>query len=311
MSHLKTQPTPTSVPTKTDDGTESRPRAAALRLLLRLGVVLLISTTGACIEFEQLIRVNKDGSGELFQEVRFSRGFFDELATMGTAEDLEKQLLEMKEGFKASPELLASGLQLVDVETIPAAEGNPLPLDGFRYSYRFDDLTKLDLNVFPDLGAAMGMPVVDEEDSTDEEDVLRFEMTSKGKSSIVSLVMFESEEEMQAELDAMNQSRGPAGERSETDDAMLEMAQELLSGFRLKVDLEVVGKIENTNAAAVDDNRVTLIELDFDRMFAQKEDLLSLPEFTGQPTLAQVGLALQDIDGLTIPTTPRVSIEFR
>ncbi len=280
---------------------------------LRLGLALLLAVaSGACVEFEQLIKVNKDGSGELIRSVRISESFVETMSQEGpepSAAEVEEGLAQMEEAFKSDPGTLGAGVRFVDVETIPAAEGSKLPLAGFVFRYEFDDISSLDFSALPDMGQAGGM--AGGEGETSDEDRLAFRFSSKGKKSTVSAVFFESEEQMRAEFEDLDMSEAVESGTDEMADAMLEMMKEMLAGFRIKVAMEVAGKVTSTNAAVIDGNTVTLIEVDFDRLFEQEDKLAGLQGLEGEPSLAQLGLVLQDVDGLTFPMTPEVSVEFK
>ena len=283
---------------------------AVTRLLL---AALLLFGVG-CIEFSQILRIEPGGNGQLIQTFRMGEAFVELIQQEAgelSPEELEQGLAQMKEQFRTNEAELGEGVRFVDVETIPAAEGSPLPFSGFTFTYDFDDVTRLDLSALPSMGDGMGARAGAM--AADDEERLKFRFAKKGKGSVLSVVFFDSEEQMAAALASASEETEQEGAEGleELADGMLDMFKEMLAGFRISVGVEVVGQLVATNAPQVDGSTVTLIELDFDRLLEQEDKLKSLAGGQGEPSLAQLGLLMQEVDGVTFPTTPEVTIEFQ
>src|SRR5690606_25519434 len=69
---------------------------------------------------------------------------------------------------------------------------------------------------------------------------------------------------------------GPAGGPDMSDPAVLNMVQSMFDGFKVAIDVEVLGSIVETNAEYVEGSRITLLEMDLGLLFADQEKLKAL-----------------------------------
>jgi hypothetical protein len=88
-----------------------------------------------------------------------------------------------------------------------------------------------------------------------------------------------------------------------------EMVKTLFRGFKVRLDLEIDGRIVRAVADHVDGNRITLMAFDMDALFADERALARLESVKGSD-LAELRPLLAGVDGITI-NRPIVKIEFR
>ena len=81
------------------------------------------------------------------------------------------------------------------------------------------------------------------------------------------------------------------------------MMKVMMKGMFVDVSLDLAGRIVKTDAPYVQGSRVTLMQVDFDKLLADDAALKKLQNATDIKELAGV-------PGLKVPTSPTVSIEF-
>jgi hypothetical protein len=295
--------TPTPCPHRRSEDARGRARArtplAALTLLLALFGV-------ACVELEQTIQVRPDGSGMVLSDVLFSEKMVAEMAGDGGDWKAmwQEALPRMEESGPAAAAALGEGVRFVSVEDVsrgskPAA----------RFTFAFDDVAELRPNPMAPIAGELGAGGAADEAGGD--DSIRLSLERSGGNAVLSVMLFE-EAELQ---DLADQAAGaPAAEpdelASQMEKAMLEMFQEMLDGFALRLSVEVLGRIVETNATFVDGARVTLFDLDFGKLLDDPQALARLGDGQEEPSLTDLRAAFAGIQGARIDLQPTVRIAF-
>ena len=92
---------------------------------------------------------------------------------------------------------------------------------------------------------------------------------------------------------------------------MMGMIKSMMKGFKINIDLEVVGSIVKTNAEYVNGPRITLLEMDLEALLADEAKFKALQGKIGpDASLSEVKPYLKDIKGIKIDG-PSISVEFR
>ena len=73
---------------------------------------------------------------------------------------------------------------------------------------------------------------------------------------------------------------------------------------------EVAGKITETNAAYSDGKRVTLMEMDFNKLLANPEKMKALTK-ANPKTIEEMKALVKGVDGVKVETAPAVKIKFQ
>ena len=96
-----------------------------------------------------------------------------------------------------------------------------------------------------------------------------------------------------------------------TNPMIMNMIKTMFQGFKINIDLEVVGTIVKTNAEYVNGSRITLLEMDMAALLADEAKLKALQGKIGpDASLTEVKPYLKDIKGIKIDG-PSISVEFR
>ena len=276
-----------------------------------LALALLATMAAGCIQDQKVLKLQRDGSGTLVEEVYMSpqvTGMMEQMAA-GMAEGLKqggvpvdaakaKTALDPLEMFKSDIEKrtaeLGSDVKLVSQLSKTNAQG----WKGYVVTYRFNDITKLNLKLTDqkkddnaEPGKAKGEPLR-----------VTFRKTPR------PMVSFQQAPAPQAaEAPAKPEEAGAA---AKADNAMpAAMMSAMLQGMRMSFIVEVDGKIVNTTSHyRQGNNRIVLLDLPMDKVLGNAAGAKLLEGGKDDPRaldkmreLKIEGLAIEDLSkGLVI-----------
>ena len=276
-----------------------------------LALALLAALSAGCIQDQKVLKLQRDGSGTLVEEVYMSpqvTGMMEQMAA-GMAEGLKqggvpvdaakaKTALDPLEMFKSDIEKrtaeLGSDVKLVSQLSKTNAQG----WKGYVVTYRFNDITKLNLKLTDqkkddnaEPGKAKGEPLR-----------VTFRKTPR------PMVSFQQVPLPQAA--AAPAKPGEAGAGAEANNAMpAAMMSAMLQGMRMSFIVEVDGKIVSTTSHyRQGNNRIVLLDLPMDKVLGNAAGAKLLEGGKDDPRaldkmreLKIEGLAIEDLSkGLVI-----------
>lgn len=164
--------------------------------------------------------------------------------------------------------------------------------EGYRATYSFDDISKIKVGMDqslspPDVTSAKQPPFA-------------FGFDKGAASSMLTIEM--PEQPPTGQLPGLGGGATTEAEKLQAAQA-LAMMKSMMKGLFVDVSMNVDGRVIKTNAPRVDGSRVTLLQIDFDKMLA---DDTSFQKLQGAADLK----ALASVPGLTISAEPKVTIEF-
>ncbi len=324
--------------------TSSLSRNLALATLAVAGLLLT-----SCIENSTVIRVAKDGSGEIFARYYFSpqvsgmlgmmNGFAAQLSgTEGAAGSTapapspEELLKPDQAALEADAAAYGKGVSYERHEYGKNANG----WEGYLVVYRFEDINQLSFNPteppgpFDDLAKSNPAAAAAIEEQTAGKEVespVKFTMAD-GVLTIDTGVSPDTLNEIGEAggslgggggLPGGGAIEGPNG--AQIDPAMaMQMAAGMFQGMRIAYFLRIDGEIAETNATYVDDTLITMSDM-------QPGKMMTDPAFTElvkeaqavqangqQPDEAQVKAMMEKvkgIEGLKIETQEQVTVRFK
>ena len=261
--------------------------------LPRLGLVIIIAAASAgCLRSTTTIDLKADGSGTILQETAVSTQALGMLQGMAGANaqsgDKPPQLFGEEQARKAATTM---GVTFVSGEPIKTGE-----LEGYRARYSFTDISKVSVKM--DQGAdnltasaggdARKPPFAFGFDRTPAASTLTIQMPEQTPGSAGGMPL-------------------PGAATSDADKAQaaqaLAMMKMMMRGLYVDVALNVDGRVIKTNAPYVEGSRVTLMQIDFDKLLgddAAMQKLLTIKDVKG----------LAAIPGLKIVSDPKITVEF-
>jgi hypothetical protein len=306
--------------------------AACRRFMKRSSAVLptiaaAVSLTG-CITFLTEINVRGDGGGTMVQTITMNPGQIKE-SVESAAKQMGATMSELKEETKDKPAPapaadpgeesdfkdkavdLGQGVTFVSAEKIDTKTAA-----GVRVTYAFKDINLLAVNPKPE--AAMGVAGA----GASSKDALKFKFSQMPNGNAVLTVVLpgagpEAPKEQTATPPSAASQEGQAAappevSPGEPDLEMSMMAMQMFKGLRMGLAVTVEGKVVKTNSPYVEGPKVTLLDIDFDRLLADKEAFKAFNDKMG-PSMGddrKMMEALKGLEGLKITTGPEVYIEF-
>jgi hypothetical protein len=266
----------------------------SLRLIFAAFLAML-GLTG-CLQVEKIVKLNADGSGTIEETVVLTKSALAGLQQMaagfggdkgGKAPALPDIADEAK--LKAAAVKMGDGVTLVSSKKVDGEQGQ-----GFTAIYAFTDINKLKLDqnpgdALPDSGKAKA--------SVGKKEPITFHFT-KGSPAELTFAMPVPEFKPKKEQ--------PEG----MEDMAMQMMKQMFKDMRISLALEVQGKITETNAEYRDGSRVTLMDMDFNKLLADPEKFKALAKANPQ-TLQEAKTLIKGLDGVKIETAPEVKIKFQ
>jgi hypothetical protein len=255
-----------------------------------------VAVLSGCLQSRTVISVNADGTGTVEETFLMQRDIVQMLASMGEGESFS--LLDRDE-LERGAEELGDGVQFQSAEEMSTDWGS-----GYRAVYSFDDINTLRVNQNPsDDVPSQGADMGGEQPSAVE--YIQFTMT-RGRPATLEIIMPEPEQEELEPVDEMPEGM-EAPEISEED---MQGLASLYTDMRISVDVVVNGDIVDTNATHHDGNRVTLMDIDFNRILEEPEVMERLAR--QEPgSLSQVEALVNDLPGIKAELNRRIQVRFR
>ena len=259
----------------------------------RLAIVLcLAAISTACLRSTTVISISPDGSGTIVQETGVSPQAMAMLQGMAAGGEQKGMPAEMFGEEHAQKIASTMGVRFVSGEPIKTAQ-----LEGYRARFAFDDVRKLQMKMNQEATAALGGG------KAGGEPPFGFGFERRGDSAILTITMPQEKPEGLSGIGA-GMGGATAGETTPEQNAQaLQMMKMMMQGMFVDISLEVDGRIIKTNAPHVDGSRLTLIQLDFDKLLADESGLTQLQKATDLQSLGNVA-------GLKVITDRTVTVEF-
>ena len=277
-----------------------------LRLLLAAAFCTL--ALSGCLQIESLVKLNPNGSGTLETKLVMSKATVEQMEQMaagfgdlggGKKEGKPAKGFDLldEEKLKASAAAMGEGVTFVGAKKIDNESGS-----GYVATYAFTDINKLKLDQNP--SAQMPTPGgknggAGPEASKKEQVTFKF---TKGPLSELTVNMPTPD----LKAAAKEKDQAAAG----MEEMAMQMMQQMFKDMKVSMAIEVAGTIKETNAEYKDGSRVTLMEMDFNKLLANPEKFKQLAK-KNPKTLQESKALMKGIDGVKVETAPEVKIKFQ
>ena len=262
--------------------------------------VLLVAATATlagCINSTTLIKVKPDGSGTVEQATLVNTGAMKAMMPGMTPPGQGASAINEAD-LKRTAERMGKGVRLVSAE--PTKAGT---FEGVKAVFAFDDINQVALSQDPAMSGSTSDTPFGGAAPPPPENPVKFSLKRNGGTSVLT-VQFQ-DKPVPADKPM------PQGGPDMTDPTVLNMVKTMFDGFKVNIDLEVVGSIVKTNAEYVNGSRLTLLDLDLGQLFADPEKLKALQgKVTPGASLTEVKPYLKDVKGIKIDG-PLVTVEFK
>ncbi|MCB1739657.1 MAG: hypothetical protein KDK91_04755 [Gammaproteobacteria bacterium] len=288
-----------------------------------LSVFVILGMLSGCMHVETVVRVNPDGTGEVRETMIMGQELVNMTRQMskglGGAEGKDGDTgLYDRADLEAKAKTMGEGARLVDVQ--PARNENG---EGYVATYAFDDINTLSVSQSP--GEPGGQGATGKSQAKPAQ-MIRFSMPPAGEDGARVLAI-----NIPSKGSAGEQAGGQRGEKpgklgndaqapraappktaadAEMDKAAMNMMKQMFKGMRMNLAVEVDGEILETNASYVEGSRITLIDVEFDRLLDDAEKLARLA--SGEPdNIDAIKSMLSGVSGLRAELEPSVTVRFK
>lgn len=240
-------------------------------------VALLASLTG-CMSFESTLTLRADGSGTITERVQLNPAGADMMRSMGSMDpEKEDDTTLFSENDARERAEAQTGVTFASVDMIEDARG----ATGYEAVYTFDDVNAITAGIDPEQVAPQGV----EQNVDDDSDNFFFsdmDLTFTPGAPAELVLRFPSDEDDAAADESPNEMPGP-----QEDDEADAMMRAMMRDVRFSFAIEIEGTIQETNAQFREDNRITLVDLDFNTLMESNPEqgaaLMSQAQGSGSP----------------------------
>lgn len=277
-----------------------------MRIMKLCGLGVAVLALSACLNTSTLIRVAPDGSGTVEQTLLFNvKAVENAFAGMGfksTNKSSSQSGPALDEAaMKKAAESLGEGISLVSVTPVKQPNG----YEGVTARFRFADITALDTSEFMMPGPAKDM-APGGGDAKKSSDRIRFALQRTPGGTSVLTATFDDTSKGGGKS-AKSNGGGPGLD----DPEIRQLVTTLFKGFRIGVDLEVIGQVVRADADHVNGKRITLAEINMEELLLNADQLNSLDKvLSPDASIAEMRPHLNKVKGLKI-NKPVVTVEFR
>lgn len=267
------------------------------RWMVPVGLATLAS---GCISVETVIRVKADGSGTVTETVTMNPEAVESAIAMANQAgakdkpptDFGRGPLDDAALAKARAATMGEGVTFVSADPVDTRTAR-----GLTVVYAFRNIGKLLVSQRPD--TRLGLPAA----RPDQQIRFAFERNRSG-TSVLTI-------RMRDPLASPRPSASPGAKpKPDANPAALAMARQIFQGMRLRLAVEVDGKIAKTTSALVDGATVTLLDIDFGVLVQDEAKLNQLRAASNGGSIEDLKHLLKDVPGIKVTLEPEVRIEF-
>lgn len=272
------------------------------KIKVLLSAFIFIITLTGCLRVNTTINLNPDGSGTIEETVFMKGAILDMIRQFASSFDESGEAEEFS--FYKEEEQIAKAIDYGEgVAFLSGEEIFETDWEGYKVTYAFTDINKLKIDPSPDNKVNLG-----DEVETSSETVREYLTFSFKKGSPADLTIklpqpdFSKDEETEIVETEVTDSLN--------DDSMTEMFKNMFDGMRMSVNLKLNGQIEETNAAFVNGNVITMIDVDFTNILLN-EDVIKTLESKKPESMEDFREITKDIEGIKIEFNDEVTVRFR
>jgi hypothetical protein len=256
-------------------------------------VTVAVLPLAGCFEAATVIKLKADGSGTIEQRLLLTDAAIEQMRGFAILSGSNAASADptSEPQARSLAESLGPGVTYVSSMPVKTDKGQ-----GRDSVYAFTDITKLHLSEQPRLPGGVTLSPAGGTNAGEITFVLSRE--ADGNALLRILV---------PKFNLMPMPAGPNGAVMAPTAQQIDMVKGMLAGARLTVGIEPEGRIVKTTSSFVDGNRVTLLDLDFDKAVADPDLATKLQSAR---TTDDVKAIVASLQGVKIPLEPEISIAF-
>ena len=271
-----------------------------MRAIRLLGVLLSTFGLTACLNSTTLVKLKPDGSGTVEQTTLMNLAALKGMMPPNASGQMNGPMMNRDE-LERTAQRMGKGVKLVSTEPVKGANG----FEGTKAVFSFDDINQIQISQDPNISGGTGDMI----GAGKSESPVKFALTRNPGGTSTLMINFNDRPIGGAPAKPDTPERGDMPDL--TNPMMMNMIKTMFDGFKINIDLEVVGSIVKTNAEYVNGPRLTLLEMDMAALLADEAKLKALQGKIGPgASFSEVKPYLKDVKGIKIDG-PMVTVEFK
>jgi hypothetical protein len=256
-------------------------------------VTVAVLPLAGCFQAATVIKLKADGSGTIEQRLLLTEAAMEQLRGFA--------ILSGGNAAGADPTSEAQARSLAEslgpgVTYVSSTPVKTETAQGRDSVYAFTDITKLHLSEQPRLPGGMTFSPAGSANVGE----ITFTLTREPDGNGLLRIQL-------PKFNLLPIPAGPNGAVMAPSAQQIDMVKGILAGARLTVSVEPEGRVVRTSSPFAEGNRVTLIDLDFDKAAADPDLATKLQSLK---TADDVKAAVVSLQGVKITTDPEISITF-
>lgn len=259
-------------------------------------LIFMFAATG-CLQVDTKVYINRDGSGIIEETVLIKDEVLDMMKQFFLAFDTTQT--EDFNFFKEEELISKASKYGEGVSYLSSEKLKEDKFEGVKARYSFNDISKVNLSLIAD----------------DQLPALTDEPTEKSDSEILKFVLDKSPSQTNLKIFLPNMEEEQSEESAveEIDDSTFnenfERTKEMFSDMKISLRIIPNEKIKQTDADYVDDNQITLMEMNLNSLI-EKPELFKDLSNNKIKSLDEFRKAVKDIEGFRIESKDVINISF-
>ena len=263
------------------------------------GFVVLLFTMVGCLEVSTVVSVKPDGTGTIAERLLMSKASLGQMnsLTEGGKKGQRGQMPDKVALEKKSQEI-GEGVRFISVRPVVTQTH-----EGYEALFAFRDINLLQLNRTPDSGVSADSASGAQ---ASKKKYVHF-IFKEGPPSRLVIAMDQEKE--------VGSSNVSAAAKPQQNPDQLKMAtsimKQFLKGMRVFMAVDIDGTILGTNATYRKEKRITLMDVDFDKLLANPKQFASFTALGSDPSSREMQKIFKNISGIKLETQKEVEVSFQ
>ena len=280
------------------------------KIVQKTAIILALLILPGCFQVDTVIKVNRDGSGTVEETMLVSKKLLAQMNEMmqgfaGKEGNNEKNKAQFPDIYdpvklKAKAAEMGSGVTYTSGKKIISDK-----FVGYQVVYAFTDINKLSLNQNRSEDLTAPATIDDGSDKKPEKVMFRF-----SKGSPATLTIRQPEDASIGKAAKVEKPEVQTTEDKNLTGANVEQFKEMMGGLKFSMTVEVSGNIVQTNATHHEGSRITVMEMDFDKLLENPEQIARLNRL--QPkSFEDVRELARNIPGMKVDLNKELVVKFK
>lgn len=266
------------------------------------GLFVMFFMLVGCLEVSTVVSVKPDGTGTVAERLLISKASFMKMnsSAKGDKKGASAQPLPDKAELDKRAMEMGEGVCFVSVRPLATKTH-----EGYEALFAFKDINQLQVNRNPDSGVSADSASADQAPKKQKQYV-RFIFKEGSPSRLLIL--------MNPEMDASLSAASPVAKPQQNPEQLkiaTNLMKEFFKGMRVFMAVDINGSVLATNATHRNEKRITLMDVDFDKLIANPKQFASFSALGFDPSSDEMQKIMKRIPGIKLETQKEVAVSIQ